>query len=123
MILMPGEEAQLTLESAARAASAIPGDQLVGATPYRYVRLDMVKRQQSFTAAGTDFTQVQKTSPYFNVEGRYPENARELLVGKEIATRALAAGITEVVFDRNGYLYHGRVKSLADAAREGGLKF
>ena len=85
MILMPGEEAQLTLESAARAASAIPGDQLVGATPYRYVRLDMVKRQQSFTAAGTDFTQVQKTSPYFNVEGRYPENARELLVGKEIA--------------------------------------
>jgi large subunit ribosomal protein L18 len=45
------------------------------------------------------------------------------LVGKEIATRALAAGITEVVFDRNGYLYHGRVKSLADAAREGGLKF
>ena len=45
------------------------------------------------------------------------------LVGKEIASRALAAGITEVVFDRNGYLYHGRVKSLADAAREGGLKF
>ena len=45
------------------------------------------------------------------------------LVGKEIATRALAAGITEVVFDRNGYLYHGRVKSLAEAAREGGLKF
>ena len=45
------------------------------------------------------------------------------LVGKEIASRALAAGINEVVFDRNGYLYHGRVKSLADAAREGGLKF
>ncbi len=44
------------------------------------------------------------------------------LVGKEIAEKALAAGISEVVFDRNGYLYHGRVKSLADAAREGGLK-
>ncbi len=44
-------------------------------------------------------------------------------VGKAIADKALAAGITEVVFDRNGYLFHGRVKSLADAAREGGLKF
>jgi large subunit ribosomal protein L18 len=44
-------------------------------------------------------------------------------VGKAAAEKALAAGITEVVFDRNGYLFHGRVKSLADAAREGGLKF
>ena len=44
-------------------------------------------------------------------------------VGKAIAEKAMAAGITEVVFDRNGYLFHGRVKSLADAAREGGLKF
>ena len=44
------------------------------------------------------------------------------LVGKLIATKAKEAGINEVVFDRNGYLYHGRVKSLADAAREGGLK-
>ena len=45
------------------------------------------------------------------------------LVGKLAAEKAIAAGITEVVFDRNGYLYHGRVKSLADAARESGLKF
>ncbi|MCH5220594.1 MAG: 50S ribosomal protein L18 [Muribaculaceae bacterium] len=44
-------------------------------------------------------------------------------VGKNIAQKALEAGINEVVFDRNGYLFHGRVKSLADAAREGGLKF
>ncbi len=44
-------------------------------------------------------------------------------VGKAIADKAIAAGVTEVVFDRNGYLFHGRVKSLADAAREGGLKF
>jgi large subunit ribosomal protein L18 len=44
-------------------------------------------------------------------------------VGKLIAQKALDEGITEVVFDRGGYLYHGRVQALADAAREGGLKF
>jgi len=44
-------------------------------------------------------------------------------VGELLAKNAQAAGIAEVVFDRNGYLYHGRVKELADAARNGGLKF
>jgi large subunit ribosomal protein L18 len=44
-------------------------------------------------------------------------------VGKKIAEVAISKGITEVAFDRGGYLYHGRVKALADAAREGGLKF
>jgi large subunit ribosomal protein L18 len=44
-------------------------------------------------------------------------------VGKEIATRAVKAGVAKVVFDRGGYIYHGRVKALADAAREAGLEF
>jgi large subunit ribosomal protein L18 len=45
------------------------------------------------------------------------------IVGKTIAEKAISAGVQTVVFDRNGYLYHGRIKSLADSAREGGLKF
>ena len=45
------------------------------------------------------------------------------LIGKKIAERALAKNITQVVFDRNGFLYHGRIKALADAAREAGLSF
>jgi large subunit ribosomal protein L18 len=45
------------------------------------------------------------------------------LVGRKIAERSLAKGIKQVVFDRGGYIYHGRIKALADAAREGGLEF
>ena len=45
------------------------------------------------------------------------------LVGKLVAERSLAKGINSVVFDRNGYLYHGRIRMLAESAREGGLKF
>ena len=56
-----------------------------------------------------------------NLTGNSVEVAKE--VGKMIAKNAAAAGITDVVFDRGGYLYHGRVKSLAEGAREGGLKF
>ena len=54
-------------------------------------------------------------------EGNKSEKAT--MVGKLVAERARNAGIETVVFDRNGYLYHGRVKQLADAAREAGLKF
>ena len=59
------------------------------------------------------------------VEAAAGKNKTEVaaLVGKLAAERATAKGITTVAFDRNGYLYHGRVKQLAEAAREGGLKF
>ena len=52
-----------------------------------------------------------------------PKTARATLVGKAIAERAKAEGVTDVVFDRGGFKYHGRVKALADGAREGGLGF
>jgi len=54
-------------------------------------------------------------------KGNKTEQAK--LVGEAIAKKATEAGVTAVVFDRGGYLYHGRVKALADAAREAGLKF
>ena len=54
-------------------------------------------------------------------KGDKSDQAKE--VGKRLAAAAKKAGISEVVFDRSGYLYHGRVKALAEAAREGGLKF
>ena len=52
-----------------------------------------------------------------------PKTAASVAVGKLVAERAVAVGVTSVVFDRGGYRYHGRVKALADAAREGGLEF
>ena len=54
-------------------------------------------------------------------EGTKSEIAAQ--VGEAVAKKCIEAGITEVVFDRNGYLFHGRVKALADGARNGGLKF
>ncbi|MBR0389993.1 MAG: 50S ribosomal protein L18, partial [Prevotella sp.] len=52
-----------------------------------------------------------------------PKIEQAAKVGEMIAAKAIEAGVKAVVFDRNGYLYHGRVKSLADAARKGGLNF
>ena len=85
MLLLPKDGEALNSESLEDALKAIPKDALVGAAPYRYVRLDMTTRQQSFTAAGTDFAEITKTSPYFSVEGAYPSKTRQVLAGKEIA--------------------------------------
>ena len=52
-----------------------------------------------------------------------PKKEQAAKVGEAIAEKAIAAGISAVVFDRNGYLFHGRVKEVADGARKGGLKF
>ncbi len=57
------------------------------------------------------------------VDKKVSKTEQAQLVGKLAAEKAKEAGINNVVFDRNGYLYHGRVKAFADSAREGGLKF
>ena len=71
--------------------------------------------------AGTTMLSASSTDKTQKSDGTKSEQANN--VGKALAEKAVAAGITECVFDRNGYLYHGRIKSLADGAREGGLKF
>lgn len=69
----------------------------------------------------TGTTLAAASSKELKSKGKKVDIAAE--VGKLAAEKAIAKGITEVVFDRGGYRYHGRVKSLADAAREAGLKF
>ena len=85
MLILSDGEKGMAKDQMDKALESIPAGQLVGAAPYRYIRVDMTTRQQSFTAAGTDFDQITKTSPYFSIDGRYPEKSREILVGKEIA--------------------------------------
>lgn len=70
---------------------------------------------------GKTLVQASSKEKSFAVKGTKSERSAE--VGKILAERAKSAGISQVVFDRNGYLYHGRVKALADGAREAGLKF
>ena len=71
--------------------------------------------------AGNTLVAASSVEKDFEGSGSNKEAARK--VGKLVAERALAKGIEEVVFDRGGYIYHGRVMELAEGAREGGLKF
>jgi large subunit ribosomal protein L18 len=73
-------------------------------------------RAQATIAAASTNEKVGKAPKTWNIEAAST-------VGKKIAERAIAKGIKQVVFDRGGYIYHGRIKALADAAREGGLEF
>lgn len=71
----------------------------------------------------TGKTLVAASSRDKGVEAQESKQLTATAVGKSVAEKAIAAGISVVKFDRGGYLYHGRVKSLAEGAREGGLKF
>ena len=70
---------------------------------------------------GTTLVSASTYEAGFTGNGGNKEAAKE--IGKKLAERAAEKGITEVVFDRGGYIYHGRVQELAEGAREGGLKF
>ena len=70
---------------------------------------------------GTTIASASSLSKDFSGTGN--KSDQSVAVGKLVAEKAIAAGVKEVVFDRNGYLYHGRIKSLAEGAREAGLVF
>jgi large subunit ribosomal protein L18 len=73
---------------------------------------------------GTTLASASTTQPEIKASLKNTGNIKAAAeVGKFIAQKAIAAGVTEVAFDRSGFKYHGRVKALADAAREAGLKF
>jgi len=73
---------------------------------------------------GTTLASASTTQAEIKASLKYTGNIQAAAeVGKFIAQKAIAAGVTEVAFDRSGFKYHGRVKALADAAREAGLKF
>jgi large subunit ribosomal protein L18 len=71
----------------------------------------------------TGKTIVAASSRDKEIENKDNKSNTAVAVGKLVAEKALKAGVTKVTFDRGGYLYHGRVKSLAEGAREAGLKF
>ena len=84
-------------------------------------RLNVFRSNANIYAQIIDDTKGVTVESAFSGNGGNKEAARE--VGKMVAERAAQKGITEVVFDRGGNIYHGRVKELAEGAREGGLKF
>lgn len=119
MVTRPNSN-QARLKRHARVRSKVSG---TAACP----RLDVFRSNSNIYAQliddvnGVTLAAASSNEKDFGVSGGNKEGAHK--VGKLIAERAVSKGITEVVFDRGGYIYHGRVKELAEGAREGGLKF
>ena len=119
MVTRPNSN-QARLKRHARVRSKVSG---TAACP----RLDVFRSNSNIYAPliddvnGVTLAAASSNEKDFGISGGNKEGAHK--VGKLIAERAVSKGITEVVFDRGGYIYHGRVKELAEGAREGGLKF
>ena len=119
MVTRPNSN-QARLKRHARVRSKVSG---TAACP----RLDVFRSNSNIYAQlidevnGVTLAAASSNEKDFGISGGNKEGAHK--VGKLIAERAVSKGITEVVFDRGGYIYHGRVKELAEGAREGGLKF
>jgi len=99
-----------------RVAGSPERPRLVVFRSVNHIYAQLVDDQQGHTLAAAASTEKDLRGKGGNVEGAK-------LIGKTVAERAKEKGITKVVFDRGGYQYHGRVKALADAARQAGLEF
>jgi large subunit ribosomal protein L18 len=82
----------------------------------KHIYAQVIDDAKAVTVAAASTAEKENKGKGYNVESATS-------VGKMIAERALAKGVKQVMFDRGGYIYHGRVKALAEAAREGGLEF
>jgi large subunit ribosomal protein L18 len=82
----------------------------------KHIYAQVIDDAKAVTLAAASTAEKENKGKGYNVESATH-------VGKKIAERALAKGVKQVMFDRGGYIYHGRVKALAEAAREGGLEF
>jgi large subunit ribosomal protein L18 len=82
----------------------------------KHIYAQVIDDVTAATVASASTAEKEGKAKGYNVDGASQ-------VGKKIAERALAKGVKQVMFDRGGYIYHGRVKALADAARESGLEF
>ena len=87
----------------------------------KYIYIQLIDDQKGKTVLSSNDLKLKKTKTKTSSYSGKVSLARE--VGKIIAEKAVKKGIKEIVFDRSGYKYHGRVKALAEGAREGGLKF
>ena len=94
----------------------------VAGTPER-PRLVVFRSLKHITAQIVDDTTGRTMMTVTSVKLEGKKSDKSVQVGKMIAEKAMAAGVSKVVFDRAGYKYHGRVKAVADGAREGGLEF
>jgi len=88
-------------------------------------RLSVFRSAKNISAQIIDDAQGVTLAAASSLEGKAKGSDKDAAarIGKLIAERAIEKGVKDVVFDRGGYIYHGRIKALADAAREGGLKF
>ncbi|MCS7082438.1 MAG: 50S ribosomal protein L18 [Bacteroidetes bacterium] len=111
------EKVRMRVRARVRGTAARPRLSVFRSNRYIYAQLIDDDRGYTLAAASSLEPEVRAVR-----EGKTPTQIA-FEVGRRLAERALAKGISKVVFDRNGYLYHGRVKALAEGAREGGLRF
>jgi large subunit ribosomal protein L18 len=106
------QKIKLGIRSKVSGTTAVPRLTVFRSNKQVYVQLIDDKSGKTLAAASS-----------LKIEGQITKKDQAAKVGEMISKNALEAGITTVIFDRNGYLYHGRVKEVAEAARKGGLKF